>query len=53
MKITINKSAAAKETEITVLCSELTPELEEIISHITLIDNTVTGKGTGKHILFH
>lgn len=48
MKITINKSAAAKETEITVLCSELTPELEEIISHITLIDNTVTGKRDGE-----
>lgn len=48
MKITIRQEPDAFETEITVVCKKLDRELEEIISHISLIDNTVTGSRDGE-----
>ncbi|MBQ8496924.1 MAG: LytTR family transcriptional regulator DNA-binding domain-containing protein [Clostridia bacterium] len=44
MKITIHEDRNAKETEITIVCAEMTAELEEIIAHIGLIGHTFAGK---------
>ena len=44
MKITIQENPNIKETEITVVCSEMTAELEEIIAQIGLIGHTFAGK---------
>ncbi len=48
MKITIHENPNAKETEITVICAEMTAELEEIIANIGLIGHTVAGKKDGE-----
>ena len=48
MKITIHEDPSAKEMEITIVCAEMTPELEEIIAHIGLIGHTFAGKKDGE-----
>ena len=48
MKITIIKDAAIAETEITVRCTDMTEELTEILSHISLIDHNCAGKANGE-----
>ena len=48
MKITIQQNHAVTEPEITVVCSKLDSRLEEILSYISLIDNTVTGAKDGE-----
>ena len=48
MKITIQQNHAVAEPEITVVCSKLDSRLEEILSYISLIDNTVTGAKDGE-----
>ncbi len=51
MKITIHEDPNINETEITVICSEMTAELEEIIANIGLIGHTFAGK-QNKEIFF-
>ncbi len=48
MKITIKEDKRIAETEITVLCREMTAELAEIISHISLADHTFAGRREGE-----
>lgn len=48
MKITIKEDKQITETEITVLCREMTAELAEIISHISLVDHTFAGQREGE-----
>ena len=48
MKITIQQDENVAEAEITVVCRRLDSKLEEILSYISLIDNTVTGTKNGE-----
>ncbi len=48
MKITIQENKSITETEITVVCREMTEELAEIISHISLLDHTFAGRREGE-----
>ena len=48
LKITIHENPNVKETEITVVCAEMTAELEEIIAGIGLIGHTFAGKKDGE-----
>ena len=48
MKITIQENSSAPETEIIVVCKELTSELEEIISSIALSTHTIEGRADGE-----
>lgn len=48
MKITIKQDENIAEAEITVVCRRLDSKLEEILSYISLIDNTVTGTKNGE-----
>lgn len=43
MKITINYDPKITETEVVITCRELTGEVREMISAVTLADNTITG----------
>lgn len=43
MKITINYDPTVTETEVCITCRELTGEVREMISAVTLADNTITG----------
>lgn len=44
MKITIHQDEKAAQTEITVVCKSIDAQLQEILSYISLVDNTITGK---------
>lgn len=44
MKITIQERNDVPETEIIVICKKLSPDLEEIISNIGLVNHTIAGK---------
>ena len=48
MKITIQEKPEVFETEITVTCQKLTPQLSDLISQIALSDHTVAGKTDGE-----
>lgn len=48
LKITIQENPNIQETEITVVCAEMTAELEEIIAKIGLIGHTFAGKQNGE-----
>lgn len=48
LKITIQENPNANETEITIVCTEMTAELEEIIAQIGLIGHTFAGKRDGE-----
>lgn len=48
LKITIHEDPNINETEITVICSEMTAELEEIIANIGLIGHNFAGKRDGE-----
>ena len=48
IKITIQQDENVAEAEITVVCRRLDSKLEEILSYISLIDNTVTGTKNGE-----
>ncbi len=48
MKITIHEDPNVKEMEITIVCAEMTAELEEIIANIGLIGHTFAGKKDGE-----
>lgn len=48
MKITIKQSPEYTEPEITVACAKIDGTLTEVISYISLIDNTLTGNINGE-----
>ena len=48
MKITIQENGNAQETEIIVVCKELTSELEEVLSGLALSTNTIAGSADGE-----
>lgn len=52
MKIEIHSGMDVKETEITVRCGQLTPEIEKIISMLRMLELQITGKKDGEtHLL--
>jgi DNA-binding LytR/AlgR family response regulator len=48
LKITIHEDPNAKEIEISIVCAEMTAELEEIIANIGLVGHTFAGKKDGE-----
>ena len=48
MRIIIEENKNLTETEITVRCREMTAELTQILSHISLLDHTVAGHSDGE-----
>lgn len=48
MKITIQENSNAQETEIIIVCKELTSELNEVISNIALSTHTIAGNSDGE-----
>lgn len=51
MKITIHSGQPIAETEITISCNQLTPEIEKIISILRVIDKKLTGTRNGETYL--
>lgn len=51
MKITIHSGETIKETEITISCNCLTPEIEKIISILRMMDRKLTGTKEGETYL--
>ena len=52
MKIEIHSGLDIKETEITVRCGQLTPEIEKMISMLRMLELQITGKKDGEtHLL--
>jgi DNA-binding LytR/AlgR family response regulator len=48
LKITIRENPNTTETEVHIICSEMTPEIEEIVANIGLIGHTFAGKKDGE-----
>lgn len=48
MKIHINEDSQYRETEITINCSRLSPEIEKLISMMRVLDLKLTGKKDGQ-----
>lgn len=48
MKITINTDANIADTEISITCSRLSPEIEKIIAMLRIMDMQLTGKRDGE-----
>ena len=48
MKINIKQDSSITETEITISCKQIDKELEAVISSLSLINNTVSGKLDGE-----
>ena len=48
MKITIYEDSNLTETEISIVCPQMTDELKDIIATIGLIDKTFAGKQNGE-----
>lgn len=44
MKLTINQSPDVAETEVTITCSILSPELQKIIDSLRALDFTLSGR---------
>lgn len=53
MKIVINVDHDMKDTEISISCSRLTPEIEKMISMIRMYDLQMTGKKDGEVYLLN
>ena len=51
MKITISEDTRVTETEIAITCSQLTPEIEKIISMLRILDMKLTGIRDGEMCL--
>lgn len=52
MKINIRTDSSISETEISITCSQLTPEVERLISLVRVMDMKITGEKNGQiHIL--
>lgn len=51
MKITIHSGQPVTETEVTISCNQLTPEIEKIISILRVIDKKLTGTKNGETYL--
>jgi len=48
MKINIKQDSSMTETEITISCKQIDKELEAVISSLSLINNSVSGKLNGE-----
>lgn len=48
VKITIHSGQAISETEVTIVCNQLTPEIEKIISMLHMLDMQLTGIKNGE-----
>jgi len=48
LKIHINEDPQYKETEITINCSRLSPDIERLISMLRVLDLKITGKKDGQ-----
>lgn len=48
MKINIKQDSSMTETEITISCKQIDKELEAVISSLSLINNSVSGKLDGE-----
>ena len=48
LKITIRENPNITETEVHIICCEMTPEIEEIVAGIGLIGHTFAGKKNGE-----
>lgn len=52
MKITIKTESDAADTEVSITCNHLTPEIEKIVAMLRMLDMQLTGiKGDETHIL--
>lgn len=52
MKINIRTDSSVSETEISITCSQLTPEIERLVSLVRVMDMKITGEKKGQlHIL--
>ncbi len=52
MKINIRTDSSVSETEISITCSQLTPEIERLVSLVRVMDMKITGGKKGQlHIL--
>ncbi len=52
MKINIRTDSSLSETEISITCSQLTPEIERLVSLVRVMDMKITGEKNGQiHIL--
>ncbi|MBD5464565.1 MAG: LytTR family transcriptional regulator [Lachnospiraceae bacterium] len=51
MKITIHSEAQITETEVTISCNHLTPEIEKMISMLRMLDKKLTGIKDGETYL--
>jgi DNA-binding LytR/AlgR family response regulator len=48
VKVNIKVDGGVQETEVTIVCRQIDPELEAVISSLGLINNTVSGKRDGE-----
>ena len=44
MKITVKQDLSVEETEITIVCNQIDGQIQDIISKLSFIDDTVVGK---------
>ncbi len=52
MKINIRTDSSISETEVSIICSQLTPEIERLVSLVRVMDMKITGEKSGQiHIL--
>lgn len=51
VKITIHSEAQITETEVTICCNHLTPEIEKMISMLRMLDRKLTGIKDGETYL--
>lgn len=52
MKITIKTESDAADTEVSITCNHLTPEIEKIVAMLRMLDMQLTGiKGDETHII--
>lgn len=53
MKITIKTNESIKETEVTIVCENITPEIEKVISALNLIDKQLAVKKGAEYFLIN
>lgn len=53
MKITIKTNESIEETEVTIVCENITPEIEKVISALNLIDKQLAVKKGSEYFLIN
>lgn len=53
MKITIKTNESIEETEVTIVCKNITPEIEKVISALNLIDKQLAVKKGSEYFLIN